>query len=303
MRIASMLASATEIVSALGCRDALVARSHECDFPPDVAALPCCTEPKIDLKGSSQDIDDRVKAVVEDGLSVYRVDGDALKALRPDVIITQSQCEVCAVSENDLRAVVCDWLDATPVIVTLKPDALDDIWTDIRNVADAIGATERGRGLIAELQARLAAIADATARLPSRPRVACVEWIDPLMAGGNWIPELVTMAGGTCLFGEAGKHSPWMEWEDLRAADPDAIVVLPCGFDIARTRREMPALTERPGWRDLRAVRESRVYLTDGNQYFNRPGPRIAESLEILAEILHPDQFQFGHEGVGWEVL
>ncbi|MGD8810266.1 MAG: ABC transporter substrate-binding protein, partial [Gammaproteobacteria bacterium] len=242
-------------MSALGCRDALVARSHECDFPPDVAALPCCTEPKIDLKGSSQDIDDRVKAVVEDGLSVYRVDGDALKALRPDVIITQSQCEVCAVSENDLRAVVCDWLDATPVIVTLKPDALDDIWTDIRNVADAIGAAERGRGLIAELQARLAAIADATARLPSRPRVACVEWIDPLMAGGNWIPELVTMAGGTCLFGEAGKHSPWMEWEVLRAADPDAIVVLPCGFDIARTRREMPALTERPGWRDLRAVR------------------------------------------------
>lgn len=303
MRIASMLASATEIVSALGCRDALVARSHECDFPPEVAALPCCTEPKIDLTGSSRDIDDRVKAVVEEGLSVYRVDGDALKALRPDVIVTQSQCEVCAVSENDLRAIVCDWLDATPVIVTLKPDALADIWTDIRNVADAIGAGERGRDLIAELQARMTAIADATAKLSSRPSVACIEWIDPLMAGGNWIPELVEMAGGTGLFAEAGKHSPWIEWEDLRAADPDVIVVLPCGFDIARTRREMPALTERSGWRDLRAVRGGRVYVTDGNQYFNRPGPRVAESLEILAEILHPDQFRFGHEGIGWENL
>jgi iron complex transport system substrate-binding protein len=303
MRIASMLASATEIVSALGCRDALVARSHECDYPPGVDALPCCTEPKIDLKGNSRDIDDRVKAVVEEGLSVYRVDGDALKALQPDVIVTQSQCEVCAVSENDLRAVVGDWLDAAPVIVTLKPDALADIWTDIRNVAGAIGAGARGEALVAELKARLAAIADAAAALPDRPGVACIEWIDPLMAGGNWIPELVTMAGGTCLFGEAGKHSPWMEWADLQAADPDVIVVLPCGFDIARTRREMPALTERSGWRDLRAVRNGRVYVTDGNQYFNRPGPRIAESLEILAEILHPGRFDFGHEGRGWEGL
>ena len=303
MRIASMLASATEIVSALGYRDALVARSHECDFPPGVDALPCCTEPKIDLKGSSRDIDDRVKSVVEEGLSVYRVDGDRLKALRPDVIVTQSQCEVCAVSENDLRAVVCDWLDATPTIVTLKPDALADIWTDIQNVADAIGAAARGRVLIADLRARLAAIAEAAGKLPSRPSVACIEWIDPLMAGGNWVPELVEMAGGTNLFGEAGKHSPWMTWDDLRAADPEVIVVLPCGFDIARTRQEMPALTEREDWRQLRAVRDGRVYVTDGNQYFNRPGPRIAESLEILAEILHPKQFDFGHEGRGWERL
>ena len=303
MRIASMLASATEIVSALGYRDALVARSHECDFPPGVDALPCCTEPKIDLKGSSRDIDDRVKSVVEEGLSVYRVDGDKLKALRPDVIVTQSQCEVCAVSENDLRAVVCDWLDATPTIVTLKPDALADIWTDIQNVADAIGAAARGRVLIADLRARLAAIAEAAGKLPSRPSVACIEWIDPLMAGGNWVPELVEMAGGTNLFGEAGKHSPWMTWDDLRAADPEVVVVLPCGFDIARTRQEMPALTEREDWRQLRAVRDGRVYVTDGNQYFNRPGPRIAESLEILAEILHPKQFDFGHEGRGWERL
>jgi iron complex transport system substrate-binding protein len=300
MRVASMLASATEIVTALGFRDSLIARSHECDFPADVASLPCCTEPKIDLHGSSRDIDDRVKAVVQEGLSVYRVDGDALKALRPDVIVTQSQCEVCAVSENDLRKAVCDWLDATPNIVTLKPDALVDIWTDIQNVADALGAPARGRALIAALQERMTRIEAATAEIAARPTIACIEWIDPLMAGGNWMPELVAMAGGTNMFGTAGAHSPWMTWEDLRLADPEVIAVLPCGFDIERTRREMPALTAQPGWSGLRAVRAGRVYLTDGNQYFNRPGPRIADSLEILAELLHPERFDFGHHGRGW---
>jgi iron complex transport system substrate-binding protein len=303
MRVASMLASATEIVAALGFRDALIARSHECDFPADVDALPCCTEPKIDLRGTSREIDDRVKAVVQEGLSVYRVDGDKLKALRPDVIVTQSQCEVCAVSENDLRAAVCDWLDATPKIVTLKPDALADIWTDFQNVADALGAPARGQALIASIQDRMAKVAIAAAALPDRPRVACIEWIDPLMAGGNWMPELVAMAGGENLFGIAGKHSPWMTWDALRQADPDVIVVMPCGFDIDRTRREMPALTSRADWRQLRAVRAGRVYLTDGNQYFNRPGPRIADSLEILAEVLHPQRFDFGHQGRGWAPL
>jgi iron complex transport system substrate-binding protein len=300
MRVASMLASATEIVTALGFRDALIARSHECDFPADVETLPCCTEPKIDLHGSSREIDDRVKAVVQEGLSVYRVDGDKLKALRPDVIVTQSQCEVCAVSENDLRAAVCDWLDAAPNIVTLKPDALADIWTDIQNVADALEAPARGRALIASIKHRMAEIASAAAKLGDRPTVACIEWIDPLMAGGNWMPELVAMAGGVNLFGTAGKHSPWMSWEDLRREDPEVIVVMPCGFDIERTRREMQALTDRADWQQLRAVRTERVYLTDGNQYFNRPGPRIADSLEILAELLHPQRFDYRHEGRGW---
>ena len=303
MRVASMLASATEIVAALGFRDELVARSHECDFPAGVDALPCCTEPKIDLRGTSREIDDRVKAIVQEGLSVYRVDGDKLKALRPDVIVTQSQCEVCAVSETDLRQAVCDWLDATPKIVTLKPDTLADIWTDIQNVADALGAPARGRALIASIQDRMTDVASSAGSLGERPTVACIEWIDPLMAGGNWMPELVAMAGGANLFGTAGKHSPWMTWEELRRGDPEVIVVMPCGFDIDRTRREMPALTSRADWPRLRAVRAGRVYLTDGNQYFNRPGPRIADSLEILAEVLHPQRFDFGHQGRGWVAL
>ena len=303
MRVASMLASATEIVAALGFRDALVARSHECDFPIDVDALPTCTEPKIDLRGTSREIDDRVKAIVQEGLSVYRVDSEKLKALRPDVIVTQSQCEVCAVSENDLRKAGCDWLEAAPNIVTLRPDALADIWTDFQNVADALGAPSRGHELIASLKDRMAQVELKASRIAERPAIACIEWIDPLMAGGNWMPELVRMAGGTNLFGTAGAHSPWMTWEDLKRADPEVIAVLPCGFDIARTRREMPALTKRPDWRDLRAVRDGRVYLTDGNQYFNRPGPRIADSLEILAELLHPQHFDFGHRGKGWAPL
>jgi iron complex transport system substrate-binding protein len=303
MRVASMLASATEIVAALGFRDALVARSHECDFPIDVDALPACTEPKIDLRGTSREIDDRVKAIVQEGLSVYRVDSEKLKALRPDVIVTQSQCEVCAVSETDMRKAVCDWLDATPNIVTLRPDALADIWVDIQNVADALGAPARGRALITSIQDRMAEVAGAAAVLPDRPSVACIEWVDPLMAGGNWMPELVAMVGGENLFGVAGKHSPWMTWDALRQADPDVIVVMPCGFDIERTRQEMPALTGRADWPRLLAVKSGRVYLTDGNQYFNRPGPRIAESLEILAELLHPAHFDFGHKGRGWVAL
>jgi iron complex transport system substrate-binding protein len=149
----------------------------------------------------------------------------------------------------------------------------------------------------------MTAIADRARRLPDSPSVACIEWIDPLMAAGNWMPELVEMAGGTNLFGEAGKHAPWMTWEQLRQRDPDVIVVLPCGHDIERSRQDMPALTARPGWAELKAVRDRRVVVADGNQYFNRPGPRLVESLEILAEVLHPDVIRFGHEGSAWERL
>ncbi len=303
MRIVTLLASATEIVSALGFKDSLVARSHECDFPVDVSSLPFCTEPKIDVSGSSYDIDQRVKAVVRDGLSVYRVDSDALKSYEPDVIVTQSQCEVCAVSEKDVLEATCDWLENRPRIVTLKPDALTDIWADIARVADALDAPDRGQALIRRLKARMASVEEEARAQLVRPTVACIEWIDPLMAGGNWMPELVVMAGGENLFGEAGKHSPWMNWDDLEKADPDVIVILPCGFDIARARKDMPALTGQPGWNRLSAVQNGRVCVADGNQYFNRPGPRIADSLEILAEMLHPDQFDYGHKGVGWEPL
>ncbi|MGH2585477.1 MAG: cobalamin-binding protein [Dehalococcoidia bacterium] len=301
-RIVSLIPSATEIVCALGFEGALVGRSHECDYPATVRRLPAVTAPKFNPDGTSYEIDQRVKAVLQEALSVYRVDAGALKALRPQVIITQEQCEVCAVNVQDVEQAVCDWLEDQPRIVSLAPNALADIWQDIRRVVAALGAPERGDELVGALQARMGSVAAAAHALPERPTVACVEWLDPLMAAGNWMPELVEMAGGTNLFGEAGRHSPWLRWEQLIAADPDVLVILPCGYDIAVTRRELPALTGRSEWTSLRAVREGRVYLTDGNQYFNRPGPRLVESLEILAEVLHPS-LRYAHEGSGWARL
>ena len=301
--IVTLLASATEIVCALGYEDALVARSHECDYPTSVTKLPACTESKINKWTTSFDIDKQVKSIVEQGLSVYRVDGNLLRKLQPDIIITQTQCEVCAAGPKDLDNALCDWTGATPLIVSLEPNGLSGVWTDIQAVADALGATERGNQLIVELQSRMASIEAHTRQIEERPRVACIEWIDPLMTAGNWMPELVEMAGGDNIFGEAGFHSPWLAWESVCDADPEIILILPCGYTILETRRDMPALTGRPEWPRLKAVAKGQVYLADGNQYFNRPGPRLAESLEILSELLHPELFSFDHEGIGWERL
>jgi iron complex transport system substrate-binding protein len=300
-RIVSLIASATEIVCALGFEDQIVGRSHECDYPKSIQRLPICTQPKFDPDGTSYEIDQRVKAIVQEGLSVYRVDGEKLRELEPDVIVTQSHCEVCAVSLRDVERTVCTWLHACPQLVSLTPNALADVWTSIEQVAGALQVPERGTEVIQRLQGRMRAIAERTRSLVDWPTVAAIEWIDPLMVAGNWMPELIEMAGGVDLFGVAGVHSPWITWEDLCAADPDVLLFLPCGFDIERTRRDLPVLTSKPEWRQLRAVRAGRVFLADGNQYFNRPGPRLVESLEILAELLHPDVFAFGHEGTGWQ--
>lgn len=300
-RVVSLIASATEIVCALGCEEWLIGRSHECDYPPTVRGRPVCTEPLIDPSASSGEIDRQVKQALREALSVYRVHADMLARLQPDVIITQSQCEVCAVSLKDVERALCTWIDSRPRLVSLEPNALVDIWTDISSVAGALGIPDAGTFLIGSLQDRINTIARRVQVLSERPTVACIEWIDPLMAAGNWVPELVELAGGVNLLGEAGKHSPWMTWDDLSRADPDVVVILPCGFDIGRTRQELAVLTEDPRWAALRAVQHKRVYVTDGNQYFNRPGPRLVESLEILAEVLHSEAFQFGHEGTGWE--
>lgn len=299
-RIVSLLPSATEIVCALGYGDRLVGRSHECDFPADVGGLPSCTSVKYDAEGTSYEIDQRLRAVIQEGLSVYRVDGDLLRALRPDVIVTQSQCEVCAVSLSDVEAAVCDWTDHGASIVSLEPNTLADIMADFERVAGAMGEAARGEAFRRALEARMTALADEAAALPARPTVACIEWIDPLMAGGNWMPELVSMAGGAEVFGRAGRHSHWIEWDDLVAADPDIILIMPCGFTMEQSLADLPRLTERAEWSRLEAVRNDRVAVADGHQYFNRPGPRIAESLEVLAEILHPEHFDFGHAGTAW---
>lgn len=300
-RIVSLLPSATEIVAALGLEDALVGRSHECDFPAGVAALPACTEPLVDPRAPSEEIHRSVEALLSRALSVYRVDADRPRILRPTHVVTQVQCDVCAVSLEQVERALAGWTgDPAPGVVPLTAATLEEIHDDVRRVAKALGVAERGERLVAAMRRRLADIADATRDVARRPRVATIEWLSPLMSAGNWMPELVEIAGGDNVFGERGRHSPWLERSDIAEADPDVIAVFPCGFSLSRTVTESPLLETLSGWRQLRAVREGRVYLCEGNQFFNRPGPRVVETAEILAEILHPARFSFGHEGTDW---
>ena len=300
-RIISLLPSSSEIACALGLREALVGRSHECDHPPGIETLPVCTRAVFD-DGTSHEIDERVKELVRRALSVYQVDGERLRALRPTHILTQLQCEVCAASPKDVEVAVADWTGERPEIVSLEPATLGDVWGDIRRVGDALGVARRAAELAAALTDSITEIGEQTGAL-ARPSVACIEWLDPLMCAGNWVPELVALAGGRDVLGRTGGHAPWLDWDELVRADPDIIVLLPCGFDMARTRSELRPLVEHARWRELSAVVAGRVFVTDGNAYFNRPGPRLVESLEILAEILHPDRFAFAHRGRGWEPL
>jgi len=299
-RIVSLVSSATEIVDALGQISHLVGRSHECDYPPAVLSLPVCTRPRIPIDAPSAEIDRMVRESARTSISIYDVFDDLIDSLAPTHILTQIQCEVCAVSRRDVELALARGMKSRPDIVSLQPDSLSAIWDDVRRVAASLGIPKRGEEVVAGLQARM----EALHRDPSNgPSVACIEWIDPLMAAGNWTPELIEIAGGRNLFGQAGRHSPWMTWDELAAADPDVIVIAPCGFDLPRTIRELPPLTSHPGWTDLRAVRTGRVYAADGNQYFNRPGPRIVETLQILTEMLYPNGETFLPRGAAWQAL
>jgi iron complex transport system substrate-binding protein len=301
-RVVSLIASATEIVCALGRRDWLVGRSHECDFPADVTELPALTAPKFKVEGSSAEIDKRVQAIVREGLSVYRVDSEVLRGLEPHVIVTQDHCEVCAVSLSDVEAATCTWTGRPVDIISLRPDSMADVYADIRRTAHALEAADAGEALVGSMQAHIAAIAACVANKP-RPRVAFIEWVEPLMAGGNWMPELITAAGGNNLFGVAGEHSGWMQWDELAAADPEVIIVGPCGYDLQRSLQELPLLQARPGWAQIDAVRHRRVYFIDGNAYCNRPGPRLAETTQLLAEMIHPQTVGTKHRGQAWRQI
>lgn len=300
LRIVSLIPSATEIVDALGLAGSLVGRSHECDYPPAVKALPICTAPKFDPTGDSATVHQRVTDLLASALSVYRVDLETLEALQPTHILTQAQCEVCAVSLAEVEAAAAQLTGSRPQIISLEPNCLADVWADIERVGLALGV-EQTAAVAAGLRARAQACADRAAACGSRPTVACIEWIEPLMAAGNWVPELVDLAGGTSLLGTPGQHSAWLSWDELAAANPDIIVVMPCGYDLAVTRREAQTLACHPAWPKLKAVRQGQVYTVDGNQYFNRPGPRLVESLEILAEIFHPEEFGAAYQKWGWE--
>jgi iron complex transport system substrate-binding protein len=283
MRIVSLIPSATEIVAALGGGGDLVGRSHECDFPAGVAALPALTAPRIDLGGGSAAIHAEVTRALTEGLAIYRVDLDLLATLRPDVIVTQDQCEVCAASLAQVEEAVCAVLPTRPTIVSLKPNALADVFDDFRRVASAIGRD--ARDAVGALRQRLDAVAARGHGI--RPRLAFLEWVDPLMGSGLWTPELIALAGAEPVFGAAGVHTRARPATALREADPDVILVAPCGYTVAQSLAERDVLEALSGWRELSAVRAGRVAVADGNAFFNRPGPRLAESAEIVATVLN----------------
>jgi iron complex transport system substrate-binding protein len=281
------------MVDALGLGDLQVGRSHECDYPPRVLELPVCTAPVFDIQGDSREIDRRVKETLATAESVYRVFDETLERLKPTHIVTQTQCKVCAVSLLDVERALSARFSTRPEVVALEPNSLDEIYQDILRLARACGVDDRGKLMVDDIKSEMTEIGSIARARGRRPRVINVEWPEPLMAAGNWIPELTSMLGAENLFGSEGLHSPWMQWDDILNADPDVIVCMPCGYDLQRTRAEMH-------WHDWTRLR-ARVFLADGNQYLNRPGPRVAKSLRILAEILYPDSFEPTLEGIGWE--
>lgn len=291
MRIVSLIASATEIVGALGLADQLVGVSHECDYPLEaVEGRPILTSPKIDIHKKSLDIHKDVQKIVEQGLSVYNIDVAKLKTAKPDIIITQDQCEVCAVTFDDVVRATKECLDVEAKIVTLHPDNLDDIFVDILKVGKALEVEEKATELVEELREKMANVAFVTEKL-KKPRVICLEWLNPLMIAGNWIPEMVEMAGGQNGITKKGDHTKVVSWEEIIKFDPEFILLMPCGFKIEQTFENRSDLESLPGFQQARAVHEKKIFAIDGNTYMNRPGPRILESLYILAGIFHSKQF------------
>ena len=306
-RVVSLIPSATEIVAALGYAHALVGRSHECDEPPGVEQLPTCTESRLDASQSSRSIHEqltsagREQAGMGQALSIYQVDTAQIDALAPDLIITQSLCDVCAVSLEAVEQAVGKLVRSQPRLVACEPNTLEDVWADVHRIAAALDDPQAGRALVGRVMDQVRRFGEAVQQVEGRPRVACLEWLDPLMGAGNWVPHLVELAGGECVFGQAGEHAAWLDWDRLASAAPEVIVLMPCGFTLQRTVQEATVLQQHEAWAGLPAVQAGQVYAVDGHHYFNRPGPRLVESLAILAQVLHPRRFGAIHEGVAWQ--
>src|SRR5262245_45977334 len=290
-RVASLLPSATEIVCAVGAQDDLVGISHECDFPESVRHLPALTRARLRPARSSREIDREVRSVLQEALAVYEIELARLEEARPDVIVTQDLCDVCAVSFSDVCAATAALVQQQIRIVNLHPTRLDDIWADIGRVAEALGRQGQGAAVVRDLRERSADIARRSAATAERPHVVSIEWLDPVMIGGMWMPVMVAHAGGVPLATRPGDHAPTVSRETLRSLAPDVVLIKPCGFPLERSLEELSILRTSLPWESWRAVREGRVYVADGNAFFNRPGPRIVESLEILAACLHPGAF------------
>ena len=290
MRIASLLPSSTEIAFALGLGIEIVGVSHECDFPEEAKTKAVLTRSKINPFKRSDEIDKDVVEIAKSGLSVYDIDENKLKELQPDAILTQDQCEVCAVSLKDVQQATNKFI-CNAKIVSLKPVFLGDILNDIKIIGKETGKKQEAEKLVKCLKTRIDYIKNKTKNLANKPKVCCIEWIEPLIVAGNWVPELVEAAGGTNIISKKGFHSTKLELKEVLQHNPDKIVISPCGFKTHQTLIDMGFLTSKPEWKELKAVKNNEVYIVDGNSYFNRPSQRIVDTLEILATIIHPDLF------------
>lgn len=286
VRVVSLLPSTTEIVAALGHGGDLVGRSHECDFPPEVVDLPVVSRPRREPVGTSGEIHRGVVELLEQVLSIYEVDPSALRAADPDLIITQDLCRVCAVPEDEVAKAARAYLGERVAVLTSSPMTLGEVFADVRRIGKALGDRASADRLVAQLQAELDDLAALVAGL-GRPRLALLEWTDPLMAGGHWAPELIEIAGAEPVLAARGSHSPMVTLEALHDNDPEVILVAPCGYDLARAMEDREVLAALTGWHDLSAVRRGRVAFADGSAYFNRPGPRLVTSAAIVAAVAH----------------
>ena len=289
MRICSLLPGATEVVVALWNTKHLVGISHECDYPPEVRTKPVLVRAVVDAESqTSREIDRQVRARLQAGQALYELDETLLGRVRPHLIITQDLCHACAITPAEVQRAIAD-LPSRPRVLSLNPSTLEDVLTDIERIGVAIGRPQEGSALVEQLRARLQAVLLQVAHAEKHPRVACLEWLDPLFSAGHWVPDMVACAGGVDVLGTPGSPSAEIPWKQVCAAKPDVLAIMPCGFSIERTRREMAGLAKRAGWKTLPAVKNGRVFLVDAPAYFNRPGPRLIDGIELLASCLHPE--------------
>ena len=301
MKVVSLISSATEIVSSLQCIDSLVGISHECDFPESIKKLPVCSEPRFDVNGKSIEIEQSIKSLMQEALSIYRVKEDAIRSLNPDIIITQSQCDLCAVSIKDVRIAIEQAIGINPEIISLSPTCLEDVWNDILELGIVLQKESIAKDLVKSIKNDISIISKKN-KSKNPVSVGCIEWTEPLMFAGNWVPEIVQIVGGKSLSGVAGEHSNWSKYEELYQHDPDKIIFMPCGYDMNKTKVELSNFTHDVRWKSLKAVRTDEVYLTDGNQYFNRPGPRLLDSIKIMDDIMNNTNV-YNFKNHGWRKL
>lgn len=301
MQICSLLPSATEILYALGLGDAVVGVTHECDFPPEAAKKPPLIRPRVDPQALPAVIDRQVTELVSRGESIYSVDADLLASLAPDLIITQDLCHVCAASPDDLATALTRF-SKQPKILSLTPHSLADVWDDIRRIGEATGRRRDAQGLAITLEQKVAAIEMKIANAP-RPRVLCLEWMDPFYIGGHWVPEMVAKAGGEDVLGRSGEPSFRATSEQIADTDAEIIVVMPCGYSSGQAVAKFSFKKLPSSWDKLPAIRDRRVFAVDANSYFSRPGPRLSDGVELLAHLFHPDVVPLNVPGEAFQKL